>query len=249
MVYKFSLPTAQELRSVIRKEPKATSYAHETEAQCERPKNALTRSLPKLEFFAHILAVTVVGILAYYNITSYFWQEVSDGARAVETFFGLQQTSVLKALQFTAKLHELLMQASLSAIGLYYAHKLLVGSKGLPLGLIDSPYNVGPGMLRHWRFWEAGLLRSHYHLFILFLIIAGVLSVAVGPTSAILMIPSLDWWQISDPFKGQPMTTYFMPNGSGLWPSTFELSSYDIFYPDLGFKTYCEQDPFNQTGH
>jgi hypothetical protein len=208
MAYVYAAPATQEPPLVNGKEPKTTSRPIEMKRDCEKAKTALTRKAPKIELFIHGVALATIALLAYFNFTDYFWQEVSNETDVLKKDLHLTQNSALKALQYAAKLHEILMQASLSALALYYAHKLMVGSRGIPLGLIDTPYNGGsPGMLRHYRFWETRLFRSQYRLFALFLLVASILSISIGPSSAILMIPSLDWWPVNDPFRGQPMTT------------------------------------------
>ena len=40
----------------------------------------------------------------------------------------------------------------------------------------------------------------------------------VGPSSAIAILPTLDWWPVQDPFNGQPLTSYLFANLSDVYP-------------------------------
>ncbi|KUJ14474.1 uncharacterized protein LY89DRAFT_140576 [Mollisia scopiformis] len=207
----------------------------------EKAKTALTGSPPFAELVFHSIAICIIILITYLNITNRFWQEVQESGPVSDNGFHFTQSSELHGLQFAAKLHELFMQASLSAMVLYYAHRLLVGTKGVPFGLIDFPYNSNSlGMLRHWRFWQTGFFSTQYLSFATLLLVVCILSVIVGPSSAILVIPSPGWWHNRNPFNGQNMTTYFLANTTDIWPSTFTLSAFD---PAFVSASLCEGVP------
>ena len=101
--------------------------------------------------------------------------------------------------QVGAKTHEISAQASLATIVFtYIRHEMLLG-QGLPLGALFSGLQVSQtSYLWSMEFW--GLICSNHfpwrkRLHMIFIItIAVILAAAVGPSSAILLIPRLDYW-------------------------------------------------------
>lgn len=139
----------------------------------------------------------------------------------------------------------------MSALGLYYAHRLLTGPRVIPFALLSPPYNNGsPKILSSLRFWENSFkLRRQYLPFGLLLLAVCVLSVVLGPSSAVLMIPSLGWWPRSNPFDGRSMTIRFIYENpetsdvsfaasSQLWPPVFN----DALMND-SYTPNCTVDP------
>ena len=107
----------------------------------------------------------------------------------------------LAALQFAAKLHELLMLASLGAIVFTMIRKeLAFGEGGIPFGALFAGFQIDKisllwssefwGTLTHkWRF------RRRTKLYLVSLIVVcTLLGVSVGPSSANLIKPRLDFW-------------------------------------------------------
>ncbi len=58
------------------------------------------------------------------------------------TFFGDTPSTAVTDIQFAAKFHELLMQASLTVVSLSIIRARLFGSKSLPLGAVVAPYRT-----------------------------------------------------------------------------------------------------------
>ncbi|KAF2120902.1 hypothetical protein BDV96DRAFT_280674 [Lophiotrema nucula] len=182
----------------------------------ESPKVALNSNLPKVELLVHLLSLGVIGILFWINWAQKYWKD-----------FELKKSSVrnvqLKAWQLPAKLHEILMFTSLSSVVFYNMRKLLVGRNGIPFGLISAPYMTGSpstllkgsfraGSTRHWRFGA-----------LIFLVC--VLSVVLGPSSAILMIPSLAWYEVENAFPESSTKILFIESKETLWPTVFNAST------------------------
>lgn len=101
--------------------------------------------------------------------------------------------------QLGAKVHEISAQASLAAIVFTYVrHEMLLG-QGLPLGALFSGLQVSQASyLWSMEYW--GLICSkNFSLrkrlcMILVITIAVILAATVGPSSAILLIPRLEYW-------------------------------------------------------
>ena len=135
------------------------------------------------------------------------------------------QNSILNTFQFAAKFHELLVGASLSAILVHRIRYDLNNSRGVPLGFLTSGYQVSSlGYLVSREFWGAVTTPSRRKsnswlpLSVLVTIVFGLYSV-VGPSSAIAMLPKLDWWPVKDPFSGTSASTFIHLDYDKIWPT------------------------------
>ncbi|KAK0620633.1 hypothetical protein B0T14DRAFT_497127 [Immersiella caudata] len=158
----------------------------------------------------HVLPVTATVILLYINHTRHFWFE-----QDVENDGAPDQT--LSPLQFAAKVHEILVILSLAAITLKGFRRLLIGSSGLPLNLITAPYRVGDvPFIFSFRFisvfWSSDFALS------LVLFINTIISTLVGPASAVLMVPSPDWFPLHDAFGRLESPIFYTKPPDQTWP-------------------------------
>ena len=103
------------------------------------------------------------------------------------------------ALQFAAKLHELTISASLTAVIFYYIRYQLMAESGLPFGAIVAGLQFKDvSYLWSMEFW--GAVRSNWRRkrdkigLILLIVTCAVLALSAGPSSATLMRPRLDYW-------------------------------------------------------
>ena len=110
----------------------------------------------------------------------------------------------LATLQIAAKAHEILIVLSLSDLVLYYLRQRLSSTHGLPFGLFTSAYQFALGgqpisqgffysvkslLFRHGERWRP------FNLALSALLLPStLLGLAVGPSSAIVLIPRLNWW-------------------------------------------------------
>ena len=120
--------------------------------------------------------------------------------------------------QFAAKGHELTIQASLGLIVFTYVRHHLVLENGLPFGALFSGFNVTQlGYLWSVEFWSAVTARSltvWKRIGLMTIVVFTILLAAVaGPSSAILLIPTLDFWPAGN--------TFFWINATAdaIWPS------------------------------
>lgn len=101
--------------------------------------------------------------------------------------------------QFGAKLHEITAQASIAAIVFSYVRYEMSLGQGLPFGALFSGLQVSQlSYLYSMEFWGS-IYSKHLPLsrrigMALVITCSFILAAAVGPSSAILLIPRLDYW-------------------------------------------------------
>lgn len=138
-----------------------------------------------VHFTAFATSVAVVGV----NFgTVYGWDQ--------ETRF-LPDSQVVNLLQFAAKLHEILIVVSLTAIVMHHIRKRLVSSKGISFGLLSGGYQVSSLEFLVSRGFRGAFFKDG--ALILTLAAAILLGNVVGPSSAIVLIPRLNWWYVRAP--------------------------------------------------
>ena len=101
--------------------------------------------------------------------------------------------------QFGAKVHEMTAQASLAAIVFSYIRYEMALGQGLPLGALFSGLQISQASyLWSMEFWGSicsqNLPTRRKIGMVLIVSVAIVLAATVGPSSAILLIPRLDYW-------------------------------------------------------
>ena len=141
----------------------------------------------------HILPLSVTIFIIFLNIAQAYWQDLGR----------LHQTTRLQAWQYAAKAHELLMASSITAIAVHRIQYDLCVSKGVPLGFVSAGYQLSDPLFVFSKEWLGGVtslthpkgLTKAMPLGIL-LLLGFALTVIVGPSSAVVMIPQLDWWDV-----------------------------------------------------
>ena len=120
--------------------------------------------------------------------------------------------------QFGAKAHEIVIEASLSAIVFSYVrYELMLGS-GIPFGALFSGLQVSQASyLWSMEFWgtvSSGTISLKSRLRLLVVVAASVFLAAIaGPSSAILLVPRLDYW------PGGSTNFWINVTSDSLWPS------------------------------
>lgn len=173
--------------------------------------------------YIHLIPILISTFLLVLNFSNVFYQPV--GASNQNISFDI--------LQFAAKIHELVITASFSAIVLYYIQYELLHGRGVPLGSLLAGFQVTDiGSLWSPGLWATGFAtcggkRIGSMMIVVLIVLTVILGVAVGPASAILMLPSVGWWnyQISNLYGDQygfhnSTTPRFLifANKSTLWP-------------------------------
>ncbi|KAF2760893.1 hypothetical protein EJ05DRAFT_473485 [Pseudovirgaria hyperparasitica] len=182
--------------------------------------------LPRWEVTVHVFAICATVSVVWPSFKEQYWQDIGHWSPEL-------QNNIMKGLQVVSKLHEIIMVASLGHIVLHYTRRLLVGTRGVPLGLLGPSYVAGsPSTLFRRSFWRC--FRGKHLLFTLLLMSTSILVLFLGPSSAATMIPSLDWYSAEGALPKDP-EVYFMDISNlttaaeQIWPqklSTTQLSPY-----------------------
>ncbi|KAK0743508.1 hypothetical protein B0T18DRAFT_448194 [Schizothecium vesticola] len=182
----------------------------------------------------HLPALGATAVLLALNGLQVFWDTQ-----------GLSTSDVnlrLNALQFAAKGHEIAAVASAGAVVLDLVRWLLLRKSGLPLGGVLMGFQVADltvlwkppfwSLVAPWRggAWGRGL-------FVPVLVAAMAISLAAGPSSAILVIPSLDWWDwpvpadayLYDNVNSAETNFYINATEDRIWPA--HITKTDFFPP------------------
>lgn len=141
----------------------------------------------------HVAPVTAAFVLLVLNCKQYYIGGELSGATG-------EDTEKLGGLQFAAKLHELLILASLGTIIFTYIRRELVLGAGIPFGALFVGFQIDSISL----LWSPEFLGTIYHkwqaprsrkiILISIIVVCTLLGVSVGPSSANLMKPRLDFW-------------------------------------------------------
>lgn len=154
----------------------------QTGKKLERPKKVLNRN--RQTTFHHFLLFHAIPLgtaiaLLIINIKTRFYG--TDG-------------SLISAFQFAAKAHEILMQLSIGMVMVAYLQYLLTHRKAIPFGAIFSAYQVTAMSYLWSREYRGALTTPAFRglmkfVFVLFVPFSILLTAAVGPSSAIAMLP------------------------------------------------------------
>jgi hypothetical protein len=164
-------------------------------------KHALFKSLIHLPSMAISLGVLT---LTFRNI---FWGPQSNTTN-----------TMLNSLQFAAQLHTSLIVMSLSAMLLHVVHRGLNSGRGIPLGFLSSAFQLNSVSYIFRK--EFTRLKIGYILIFLVMFALAILS---GPSSAITMIPRLQFWNVQNSWieKGHmDFHVYIQAGESSLYPDT-----------------------------
>lgn len=162
----------------------------------------------------HLPAILISSTLLYLSFTTIYGVDYSNP----------YSKTILNGLQFVSKFHEITITTSLTAIVLHRIHYSLIEHSGVPLGFLASAHQLGAlNYLVSAQFWGAATAKFRYKnstwlpLWLL-IAVSSVLASIVGPSSAILMIPRLDWWQLNDPLNHTSISTFLPLGPSEIWP-------------------------------
>ena len=140
----------------------------------------------------HIVPITAAFVLVILNWRGYYIGGELAGAVG-------EDDAKFIGLQFAAKLHELTITASLTAVIFSYVRHELITDSGLPFGAIVAGLQFKDiSYLWSMEFW--GAVRASWRrkrdklCLILLIITCAGLAVSAGPSSATLMRPRLDYW-------------------------------------------------------
>ena len=163
----------------------------------------------------------------------------------------IQDTQKLAALQFAAKLHELLMLASISTAMFGYIREQMAFGEGVTIGTLFAGQQFSSiNNLWSMEFWSAvydiqggGRKKPKYYIVVL-IALATILGVSVGPSGAVLMRPRLDWWPSGGTIfwlnATQDALYNKQVNAEGVPKSCYQYTG-DMACPYGGFESLVEQ--------
>ncbi len=242
-VESFSTPQKQFLNyeKVELGEASTPNHAQTFGTSLEGPKEAIRTGFwpNSYKLLPHLAASAVTIAVIQLSFRNEYWMDLKDPN--VEILPGITQGGAMNALQLAAKLHELILVASLGNIIMHFAQSYLVTNRGLPLGLIATGFAIGSGdYLRTKAYWSSIRTgKAHYWRFAMLSLFATLLATLAGPSSAIAVIPSLNWFSIDHPFVNDVLPFYIYNQSTVLWPE--ELTKASLNGPDSGI------DCVNQT--
>ena len=131
--------------------------------------------------------------------------------------------------QFGAKAHEIFIEASLSAIIFSYVRYDLMLGSGIPFGALFSGLQVSQASyLWSMEFWGTVSSRTisvKSRMRLLVVVTTSIFLAAIaGPSSAILLVPRLDYW------PGGSTNIWINVTSDSLWPSLLVLPLYSLMY-------------------
>ncbi|KAK8059100.1 hypothetical protein PG996_009030 [Apiospora saccharicola] len=168
----------------------------------------------------HAPAVLLTSSIVYIDSAKPF-RFPEQGPRVGDT--GVLPSTIINLLQVAAKVHEVIMVLSISSIILAIYRRRLIGN-GIRLGFLTAGYRVGDiGYLFSSSFWRQGLDRTRPWEILLcgLFVFATAMSAIVGPASAVLLTPTLDWFDFAPgtAFNNiQSPLTYGVPRNYAWYP-------------------------------
>ena len=160
----------------------------------EQPKVFMEKntSMALMRCTMHIIPASAALTLLILNAEGYYIGGELSGQSG-------QDVEKLAALSFSAKLHELLMIASLGSILITYIRKEMAFGDGIPFGTLFAGLEFqGLGFILSKELWGSILLkwkkRSTKWFMLSLMLLCAFLGVTVGPSTTNLMKPRLDDW-------------------------------------------------------
>ncbi|KAF5870086.1 uncharacterized protein Bfra_010232 [Botrytis fragariae] len=196
--------------------------------QAERPKQAIRSGRWKALCGAgiHILPIIFTIVLLFLNASTVYATSIGVGTANVN--------AGLNGLQFAAKIHEILIGASLSSMVLSLV-QYIIFQAGVPIGSLFIAFRITDlTSLSSPEFWASLTAdrsldgRTSLGFLCLLTVFSTILAAVSGPASAILMLPSLDWWNFpfsEDSFLLDADFRLWFPNESSYPTGTFRAET------------------------
>ena len=209
------------------------SYQTVGKGYTEQTKVAIrkSRTTALLRALIHIIPVTVA-----------LWEIVLNW----NTYFVGYNVYNLAYYQFGAKLHEIAIQASLSAVIFSYVRYELILGDGIPFGALFSGLQISQASyfwsMEFWGTICSQSIPTRLRLRLLSVVAASIFLAAVtGPSSAILLVPRLDYWPAGS------TDIWINITSSSLWPARlakhFCVLIICVIYTDHFFSTNASDVP------
>ena len=164
-------------------------------AEVEKPKVAFSKGFFTWSYLFkgyifHFLSLGATGVAFWLNCAPVYYFDQGT--------LSIADNTSLSMFQFAAKLHEMVIISSISCMAVQELLRRVTGPKGLPFGLLVSGFQVGQlAALPRASLWTA--FRNH-PVKIIALVLSTIYCASLSPSSAITIIPRLDWWPARNPF-------------------------------------------------
>lgn len=157
---------------------------------------------------SHSVTLTGLALIAWLNFSEFYWTDVN----VWKTHWWLGNMSLentLKALQFPVKAYELAVTTSVGMIALHFMRKR-VTTKGLPLGLLVGFYEYSEWLYLLSKRWRSSLFHAKTFqdsAWAISIAITVIFCNTIGPLSAAVLVPTLQWWSIPNAYQYGNWTT------------------------------------------
>ncbi|KAJ0280126.1 hypothetical protein COL940_006378 [Colletotrichum noveboracense] len=251
--------TEQRVLIASHPSPPSTPAAKDPSAAEPNPRVLLARRLWDKTWLIHFAAVAFTRAVVQFTFREFYWFDEDSRDSAWLSHIARQDVTI-NVLQFVAKVHEILIVASVSAMVMHACRRMLVGD-GIPFGFLTGAYQVSSA---EWLFsknyiWAAKKrhrdtssrhyisTRKHVAMGLTALCIC-VYCNTVGPSSAIVVIPELNWWEVKDSLHDSigasyvktPPEEFFAPARSHV------VYPFRCTYGVSDVKTWCPQSGYNE---
>ena len=160
------------------------------------PTQLITRKfhLSTLEWLLHLASIIfTIAVLYLCGAEVYFLNITKPNLK-----------SILNTFQFVATLHDIIIGISMGAMAVYHLQYGLCAADGLPFGYVLSAFQLGSlQMLFKPRFWKAALAKTNTartYFYGTGIFVLTVIQALIAPSSAIWVVPQLDWWKVNQQF-------------------------------------------------
>ena len=150
--------------------------------------------------YLHAIALVSTTFVVQLSLRNTFWYNDGHGPGSSDS------GTLLKILQYVAKIYELVLVASLTNICVHLSRHWLIEQHGFPLGFSMIGYQIGS--VHYVWSCRKNLLGKKFYWTILAAILV-LYTTIIGPSSAILIVPAIDWWPVNSPFNSEPYTVVF----------------------------------------
>lgn len=181
---------------------------------------SLFRSLLSFSWLIHVIALGCTGAAVQLTFNNTYWTDEADWDNKF-LWSILRGTRIQDILQFAAKLYEIIIVLSLSAMVMHAFRRMLVGD-GVAWGLMSGAYQVGsPSYFFSRELWAPFTKPENPRNFFMALGLALLVIYAnmIGPFTAIIISPILEWWPVHDPYNGEKLTSYIQASPDWIYPT------------------------------
>jgi hypothetical protein len=212
----------------------------------ESAKVALHPSIIPLlvSFIVHIVPAAATIAIAQLSFHDVYWFDQDSSTDQISPFrhFTMSLNELLNLIQFVAKIHEILLCMSVGAMVMHRVRVRLISKHGLPLGMLVGGYSVGSAEYLLSAAFRSGFNRRFWPLTLLIFVFT-LLANTFGPTSAIALLPNLDWWDMKNPYGAETLPVLFAIPKEEWWP--LDVGRNHTLLPDRGGRVQPPQICFS----